>query len=73
MSYVLLCGMLWDAKRYEDALSVASRLKVQIPQSSVIASILAGKTYYEMGDFGKALEEGLRIIDSDHSLEGRIL
>jgi len=74
MTYVLLCGMLWDAKRYEDALSVASRLAVQIPQSRITAAILAGKTYYEMGDYGKALEEGLGIIDSDRShLEGRIL
>jgi tetratricopeptide (TPR) repeat protein len=74
MTYVLLCGILWDAKRYEDALSVTSRLTAQLPQSKITAAILAGKTYYEMGDFGKALEEGLGIIDSDRShLEGRIL
>jgi tetratricopeptide (TPR) repeat protein len=74
MTYILLCGLLWDAKRYEDALNVTSRLTIQIPQAKVTAAILTGKTYFEMGEFRKALSQGLGIIDLDSSrLEGRIL
>jgi tetratricopeptide (TPR) repeat protein len=73
-TYILLCDLLWDAKKYEDALKITSRFATQFPQSRVMGATLAGKTYFEMGDFEKALDYGLRIIDLDSSrLEGRIL
>ena len=40
----------------------------------VCAAILAGQTYFFMGDFHESLNNGLRVLDLDSSrLEGRIL
>jgi tetratricopeptide (TPR) repeat protein len=74
MTYILLCSLLWNANRYDEALNVGSRYAVQFPQSQVQGAILAGQTYFLMGDFQEALNNGLRILDLDSSrLEGRIL
>jgi tetratricopeptide (TPR) repeat protein len=74
MTYILLCWLLGNANRYDEALNISSRFAVQFPQSQVWSAMLAGQTYFLIGDFHEALNNGLRILDLDSSrLEGRIL
>ena len=74
MTYILLCQLLWNANRYDQALNISSKFAVQFPQSQVLGATLAGQTYFLMGDFHESLNNGLKILDLDSSrLEGRIL
>ncbi|MEM5769187.1 MAG: hypothetical protein AAGU32_12980, partial [Bacillota bacterium] len=74
MSYIIICGLLWDDKRFQDALSISFNFIHQFHGDRVMGAFLLGNTYFRIGDFHKSLENGLQIIEMDNShLEGRIL
>lgn len=73
-SYFILSSLLLDANQYQKALHIALKLSNRFPESKIVNWSLTGQIYLHMGEFEKALDAGLKIIESDHSrLEGRIL
>jgi tetratricopeptide (TPR) repeat protein len=74
MSYIILCNLLWDTKRYKEALDVSASFSKIFPESKAVSFFLIGNTYLQMGDFEAALNNGRKIIDLDASrVEGRVL
>lgn len=74
MTYTLLIVLLSDAGKFKDALAVASKYSEHFPRSTASSATMAGHVFLKMGDFDKALKNGIAILEIDNSSsEGRIL
>lgn len=74
ISYIILCNLLWDEKRYEEALEVSSRFLHVFPKKKAAGLSLIGTTYYKKADFDKAIKVGNEIIGlDDKNIEGHLL
>jgi tetratricopeptide (TPR) repeat protein len=73
-TYLLLCPLLWDKERYDEALKVASLYLKRFPKEKVNGLRLLGVTYYKMSNFVKAHETGKKLLAiDDKDISGHVL
>jgi tetratricopeptide (TPR) repeat protein len=65
MTYVVLCGLLWEKHEFKKALDVANAFSGRFPDERELADEMLATAHYHMGDYQKAIEFARKALAID--------